>query len=368
MNMKIQYSLSVLFLFVSLTVYSQVPAVSSAACVECGGMNGNHKTWCKYYNSPAKSPSASSGSSLNLQQQIMLNIFSQMLNNAVSNNNKSAQQKGQELVQQKQDEAIRQQQLAILLIRQKKYNDSIAQANHDKMMSDYKPLDGSGDLSYKGLDDKPKMPTIHFNCKITSFSGNVKVVKSNGQEINLSGAQSVDLTPGDWIATGADSRVKLHYAFEKDGEEITLGSKSVVTISVNDDGTHSPTLMRGDMYAVNKSGMEQVYHEGGGIMDQAAFEADKLKAKIKNRIISKMNVRTPSAICGIRGTEFTVNVDEFENTEVNVKEGIVDLTENITNKTIALTAGTKGIVKASGEIIGPLEMDKKQFDERKNNW
>lgn len=96
--------------------------------------------------------------------------------------------------------------------------------------------------------------------------------------------------------------------------------------------------------------------ERGSII-QVAFEAGKLKERIKNKII-RMNVRTLTAVCGIRGTEFTVSVDDFSNTEVNVMDGIIDLFGNLKSNAITLTAGTKGIVKASGEIFGPFKIDK----------
>lgn len=182
---KSKYYVFALCLFMSVTIYSQVPAVSGVQWVECGGMNGNHKPSCSSYNRGAKS-SVLSGRLLNLKQEIMLNIFSGLLNNALNNNNKSNAQK---LEQEKCDEEIRQQQLAILLAKHKWYNDSIAQANHDRMMKGYKPLEGSRDLSYKGLNDKPKITPVHFNFKITSFSGKVMVVKSNGQQIALSETQ-----------------------------------------------------------------------------------------------------------------------------------------------------------------------------------
>lgn len=297
----------------------------------------------------------------------MLNIFSKMLNNADSNN-KSIQQKEQEMARQKQDDAIRQQQLAVLLAKQKKNNDSISQVNHDRMMKDYKSIDGNVDLSYKGLDNKQKVPQVYFNCKITSFSGNVVVVKSNGKEIKLSETQSADLAPGDWIVTGENSRIKLHYASEIDGENITLGSKSAINIEVDEDGAQIPKLMRGKMYVVNNSGYRQYYQEGGEIIDQVTFEANKLRAMIENKIIKKTKVRTPYAAIAIRGTEFTVNVDDFNNTEVDVKSGIIDLTDNLLNNTITLVAWTKGIVNATGEIIGPLKIDETQFDYKDDNW
>ena len=116
------------------------------------------------------------------------------------------------------------------------------------------------------------------------------------------------------------------------------------------------------MYVVNNKLKEELTDKVLDAKDELTKDIDKL-ARFKNRF----EVRTPAAICGVRGTEFTVHVSESDNTEVNVKNGIVDLTGNLINGTITLTAGTKGIVKGTGEILGPLKIDEKQFDEGKCN-
>jgi len=355
--MKTKHYLSALFLLLSIYGYSQ----TGIQCVECGGMNGNHKTTCSSYNRSSSGRSSSNKTSF--EKAIMLNIFSTTLNNLFNNKPSASQSSAQDTEKARQQEAQRQHALAALLARQKQYNDSIAEAKHNRMMKDYKQLEGGGEVKFKTLDDNTWRPSVHFNCKITAIKGNVTVLKSNGKKILLSETQSVDLVPGDWIATGNNSRLKMHYAFENGGEDILLGQETVINIVTNEDGAHVPKLMKGDMYVVNNKLKEEL---AGKVLDKKEELANE--SPIMQKLRKKLGeVRTPNAICGVRGTEFTVHVDEFDNTEVNVKNGIVDLTGNLMNGTITLTAGTKGIVKGTGEIAGPLKLDEKQFDNWKEN-
>lgn len=98
--------------------------------------------------------------------------------------------------------------------------------------------------------------------------------------------------------------------------------------------------------------------------EELTNDLEHTKQKLYKSFFEKMEIPTPSAVCTVRGTEFAIQVDEFDNTEVNVKKGIVDLTGNLIQGTIILRAGSKGIVKGTGEILGPLKIDEKQFD----NW
>jgi len=355
--MKIKYYLSALFLLLSIYGFSQ----SGIECVECGGMNGNHKTTCSSYN---RSSSRTSSNKTSFEKDIMLNIFSTTLNNLFSNKPSASQPNAQDREKAKLQETQRLQALAALLAKQKQYNDSIAEAKHNRMMKDYKQLEGGGDLKFKTLDDNTWKQSVHLNCKITAIKGEVTVLKLNGKKNLLSETQSVDLVPGDWIATGNNSRLKMHYAFENGGEDIILGQETVINIITNEDGVHVPKLMKGDMYVVNNKLKEY-------LADKLLDKKNELtnESPIMQKLRKKLGeVRTPNAICGVRGTEFTVYVDEFDNTEVNVKNGIVDLTGNLMNGTISLTAGTKGIVKGTGEIVGPLKFDEKQFDNNNKNW
>ncbi|MFZ2287701.1 MAG: hypothetical protein WAV93_12005 [Bacteroidales bacterium] len=126
----------------------------------------------------------------------------------------------------------RQKQMALRQAKLNRYNDSIAEAGPDKMMKDYKPLAGSENLAYKGLDDKKKRwsADVNFKCKITDSKGDVRIVRADGSIRKFPADQPVDLAPGDWIYTNRDSRIKLHYEFENEGKDIIVGQNSFVNI------------------------------------------------------------------------------------------------------------------------------------------
>ena len=78
--------------------------------------------------------------------------------------------------------------------------------------------------------------------------------------------------------------------------------------------------------------------------------------QVWSRMLSKMaklNVRTPSAVCAVRGTE--ADIEQKEITTVKVYEGHVDLTGN-SGKTQALKAGQLSTVGAGGAAAAPRQM------------
>jgi hypothetical protein len=143
--MKTRFYLSALFLFVSICTYSQ----TGIECVECHGMNGNHKTWCKYYNPPSSSSSSSSSSSgISMEQSIKMQLVSGVVSaflNLIFNNNS---QNNQQAIKQQQQQAA---MLAQRAEEEKRYNDSIAQIKYEKMMQSYKRLNNSNDIQLKTL-------------------------------------------------------------------------------------------------------------------------------------------------------------------------------------------------------------------------
>lgn len=233
-------------LFIVLVSTSVNFAQNNCTCALCGcpcsapasaHTNPNCPVYQNYHSGHSSNASVNKTT---LEQEIMLNIFSKVLNNLFNENKPNEPRlSDQDKEKGKLEETQKQKALAVLLAKQKRYKDSIAQVKYDKMMKDYKQLDGSGDLTFKTLDK----PSVHFNCKILAYKGSVTVFRSNGQRIILSDEQSVDLTPGDWISTGKDSRLKLHFAFENGGEDAILGSNSVVNIITNEVGTQEPKLL-----------------------------------------------------------------------------------------------------------------------------
>lgn len=331
----------------------KLSAQTGIECLGCGGMNGNHKPGCPYINK-SNNP-ASSGTNTSIEQEIMGAIFTNLFNSLLNNGSDSKQTEAEKLRRQ-QEQQLRQQRLSAMIALQKKYDDSVAQARHDKMMKDYKKLDGGGELAFKRLDDNKLKPSAQFNCRIISFKGDVKVVNADGKMIQLAQNQPVDLGPGDWLATGPDSRVKLHYGFESGGEDIMLGQKSAINIVTDEFGKHVPKFVRGNYYVTNNLVAEK-YAES---QEKIISETDKLKTKLDK----KFNIRTPSCALAVRGTEFTVDVDSAGKTIVCVFGGIVELTDPNHQALVTLTASTKGIVESNGIINGPFTIK----DEEKTNW
>lgn len=138
-------------LFISVTIANaqiNIPP-ENIRCVSCNAnLKEAHKPNCPNYKKPSTS-TASPSNAPTLQQQIVLGLFSAMFNNMMSNSNTPNQTEADKIRLQR-DEWVRQTRLA----KQRKYNDSVAQVRHNKMMSEYKTLDaGTKDLQYKGLMD-----------------------------------------------------------------------------------------------------------------------------------------------------------------------------------------------------------------------
>lgn len=339
--MKSKTSIFIFFLifgYLTTIPNQSIYAQSGIQCVWCGGLNGNHNPGCKYLGH--SSVSKPSSTSLSLENEIMGIIFSNFLKSGVN-----SKQTGTDKAKQEQEKQVKQQKLAVMLALQKKYNDSIAQVSHDKMMKEYKQLGDGSELTYKGLDERKWKASVNFNCKITSFKGDVSVVKADGKFIKLTPDQTVDLAPGDWLATGADGRVKLHYGFENGGEDITLGQKSVINIVTDEYGTHIPSILRGNIYVTNNIVTERIAE----IKEDVTTEL----IKRKNIIQKKINpIRIPGGTCSIRGTEFTVEVDSTKSSAIYVFDGIVEITDNEQVYKLILTGGQKGKVNNAGIMYG----------------
>lgn len=353
--MKLKYILAVSILLLSISVFSQ----SGIQCVGCGGMNGNHKTSCPYYNPPSKSSTASSGTTL--ETEIMGAIFQSVFQSIFAPTKTETEPTAAEKAQIERIDLERNKQMALRQAKLKRYNDSIAEARHDKMMKDYKPLDGSEKLAYKGLDDNNKKWTadVKFNCKITDFKGDIRIVRSDGSIRKFSADQPVDLAPGDWIYTNRDSRIKLHYELENGGKDIIIGQNSFVNIVTDENGTHLPNLVNGKTYIRSSiiDEMEAVAREDVMSLKRDLEEGLSAQYNLSKKKFAKPAIRTPSCVLANRGTTFSVSHDSLNVTTLSVFEGAVDLTGLVMGYTVTVEAGNKYIVGASGEITGPIKIE-----------
>ena len=80
----------------------------------------------------------------------------------------------------------------------------------------------------------------------------------------------------------------------------------------------------------------------------------RLLAKIQGKTPTSIQIRTPNALVGVKGTEFVV---EFlsKATNVGTIKGVVNLSSLATGDNIDLNAGTMSSVSASGEVLSPKE-------------
>lgn len=344
------------FFLVLVAIPIQSKSQSGIQCVWCKGFNGNHNTGCPYLAKTSNTKSSAS-SGINFQQEIMQSIFTNLFNSLLNSGKNQKQSEEAKRIQQQQEQ-LNQQRMAFLLAQQKKYNDSVAQAKHNAMMKEYKKMDGNGELKYKGLDDKKWNASVYFNCKITSFKGDVFIIKLDGKRNRLTEDHPIDLAPGDYIVTGPNSQLKMHYALEKGGEDILMGQKSVVSVVTDENGMNVPELMHGRIYSINNL----VEEKAKEVYDKVTGEAENQLNAIKNKVNKKFEMRTPSCALAVRGTEFTVEVDSMKNSIVIVHEGVVDIANKSGKNKITLTSATKAFINPEGEMIGPFMIKEPEWE------
>ena len=324
--------------------------------IPCNSPISAHRNPACPINKSRNSNASAQGTSL--ETQIMGAILQSVIQSLFEPSPTKTEPTAQERAQMEWAFMENQRQIAARQAELKRYNDSLSQARHDRIMQDYKKLDENQTLSIKEIDEKSKWTAdINFNCKITSFSGNVFVVKTGGKMVKLTPDLAIDLLPGDWIYTDRGSRVKLHYNYEKGGKDIILGQNSFVNIITDELGANIPNLTKGSMYLAGNAASEM----SAVAMDELKGLEDDLTRK-RNAWAAKFKVRTPSAICGIRGTAFTVDQDSVSGTTVTVMEGMVELTGILMNEHILVEAGQKGMVTPQGEIIGPIKTNETNID------
>jgi hypothetical protein len=323
---------------ISVGVFAQTPT-----CVDCGasGFNPVHKPGCRYYVAPGTSSGTSGSSSQSVSKNLTETLIQGALN-AILNMNTGPSQK--ELEEQKRAEELKAMEAA----EAKRIKEEAERAEHEKLMNTYKPL-GKTDVKYKTLDESGKLTPVHFTCKLTSFTGEVQVKKANGTLIRLGEGVNFDLAVGDVITTGSDGMIKVHFAFEKGGEDLVIGKNTHVKIIQSAEGIQCPKIFDGKLHASNptvKEAIEQAY-------DELSAELKRYKENYR----AKFQVRTPSAVTSTRGTDFTVTENPGSGTEVIVMEGSVELKGYGSEASIIIEAGFRGGVTPEGIISGPEKID-----------
>jgi len=148
-------------------------------------------------------------------------------------------------------------------------------------------------------------------------SGKVEI-RRQGQEgwNDLGDGKDLFLRAGDQVRTGDDGKATFHM---DDGSLINIDRNSTVEI------------------------------EGP---DRIAVTLGVIQTQIRERLASKFEVRTPSAVTSVRGTGFVVDVRKNGDTEVTVLEGSVWVRGPAGDGEVVAEAGNRVLVP-SGRLPGP---------------
>lgn len=95
--------------------------------------------------------------------------------------------------------------------------------------------------------------------------------------------------------------------------------------------------------------------------DEDGFLADldkgyaRFLARLRAKLQKRFEVRTPAAVLGVRGTEYSVR-SQPEATEVQVHSGVVAVTPSAGGETVEVQAGSMLTVGRDGRVVGPVPL------------
>jgi ferric-dicitrate binding protein FerR (iron transport regulator) len=205
---------------------------------------------------------------------------------------------------------------------------------------------------------------------ITRYSGRVSVRKKGGGIVEFIESQAGLLEKGDEVMTADDGKVELQF-LEGRGT-LKVGPDSRVRMEEDDDGTQVMNLVRGKINV----GVEKL-ESFRKVMNEKikAYESDvtTVKDEVTQKIMDsymatkkawvkfkgkcQMRTRTPAACCCVRGTRFSIRVDENDNSELVVLEGSVELTGKDESRAIMVNEGYKTMVDKAGKVSEPEKID-----------
>ncbi|RPH48213.1 MAG: hypothetical protein EHM85_17735 [Desulfobacteraceae bacterium] len=170
--------------------------------------------------------------------------------------------------------------------------------------------------------------------KLEKSQGGVIVIREDGKEVQ--GKPELHLYGGDCITTGKDGAVWFSLS---DGAKFRLGNDSQMDI-------------------------DEISSEAEDDMTHLRLVLGYLWSKIKTIGASrgKYNLHTPTAVMGVRGTEFDAIVSIDASSTVAVDEGIVDIEAE--GGTVSLQQGKMSEIEFDGKPSTPVEAIAKE----KRDW
>jgi hypothetical protein len=173
----------------------------------------------------------------------------------------------------------------------------------------------------------PKM-TVAQGATLDQVSGAVEILPANGDAWRLASV-------GEWVEAG---------------DRIRTGSLSTARLVFFEGSTSD--LMASTEVAVTQTSARR---DGGGkiiVLHQWLGRTYSRVEQLSDRA-SRFEIETPTAVAGVRGTEFAITVEGDGTTSVAVVEGLVEVTAQ--DKTVTVLAGEKTTVQRERPPSNPAQ-------------
>jgi len=128
------------------------------------------------------------------------------------------------------------------------------------------------------------------------------------------------LAKGDRLRTGADARAAIVF---DDGSRVELGPNSLFVLQEAEPKSAAMQLKLGS-----------------------------LRAKVAKIASRRFEVRTPTAVCAVRGTEFTIGVDARGGTDVRMFSGLMSVSDGRGRETMVREHQS---IRVTDKGLGPVE-------------
>jgi len=139
----------------------------------------------------------------------------------------------------------------------------------------------------------------------------------------------------NWVPVKGKSRLL-------EGSEVRTGKNSKAGVFFSDGSTF--LLGNNSIFAVEETGKKKAGFN---------LKVGRLKAIVSGYFASRFQVRTPAAVCAVRGTEFDIEVGKDGDTGMNVTEGLVEVNDSkgdmaVVSSEEKIKIGMNGMSKPEG--------------------
>jgi len=238
---------------------------------------------------------------------------------------------------QQNEETIR--KLESLIARAKQANDSkteagamqpLGKAREAKKINEWRKTKAEESIAgIRALIAKYSPEEVENKAVLSRFYGTVEYQKKNQKKwesFEQNGKMLIE--PGDTIRTAADSRVELYF-LEGDGKLIVDSNTS---------------------FTVTEDSIE------GSILDLSMGAIKCAKSKIQS-LKKKLEIKTPTGVMTVRGTELIVSYHQKKGSEIIVLEGNVEVSDTDMKKNVVVNEGYKTDITPDGVISEPYKTD-----------